>query len=83
MGDFTFRAALAELFTEVLSCDTGAGGVTWLPRVVTWLVVVHVIGRAVWRGGSKQDACYQKESSKERLKRAGIHVTIMRYKYGR
>lgn len=45
----TFWAALAELFTEVLSSDAGTGRVTWLPWVVTWLVVVHVIGWAVWK----------------------------------
>ena len=46
-GSLTFRAALAELFTEVLGGDAGTGGVTGLPGVVTWLVVVHVIGRAI------------------------------------
>lgn len=40
----TFRAALAEFFTEVLSRDTGTRGVTRLPWVVTWLVIIHVIG---------------------------------------
>ena len=43
----TLRAALAEFLAEVLGGDTWAGGVTWLPGVVTWLVVVHVIGGAI------------------------------------
>lgn len=43
----TLRAALAELLTKVLSSDAGTGGVTRLPWVVTWLVIIHVIGRAI------------------------------------
>lgn len=43
----TLRAALAELLAEVLSGDAGTGGVAGLPRVVTRLVVIDVVGRAV------------------------------------
>lgn len=46
----TLRAALAEFLTEVLSGDAGAGGVTGLVGVVTWLVVIHVVGRTIYRG---------------------------------
>lgn len=43
----TLRATLAELFTEVLSGDAGTGGVTGLPWMVTWLVIIHMIGRTI------------------------------------
>lgn len=46
----TLRAALAKLLTEVLRGDAGTRGVTGLPRVVTWLVIIHVIGRAICKG---------------------------------
>lgn len=40
----TFRAALTELFTEVLSHDTRTRAVTGLTWVITRLVVVNMIG---------------------------------------
>ena len=50
----TLRAALAKFLAEVLSGDAGTGGVAGLPRVVTWLVVIHVIGRAICKGDGKK-----------------------------
>ena len=38
----TVRVALAELLTEILSHDAGAGAVTGMLGVVTGLVVVHL-----------------------------------------
>lgn len=35
---------LAELLTEILGHYTRAGAVTWVVGVVTWLIVVHLIG---------------------------------------
>lgn len=43
----TLRAALAELLAKVLSSDTWAGAVTWLSWVVTWLVVIDMVGGAI------------------------------------
>lgn len=40
--------ALAELFTEILSHDAGAGAVAGAVRVVTGLVVVHLRGVVVF-----------------------------------
>lgn len=40
----TLRAALTKLLAEVLSGDARTRGVAGLPGVVTWLVVIHVIG---------------------------------------
>ena len=39
---------MTELLTEVLSDDTRARLVASLPGMVTWLVVVDVIGRAIF-----------------------------------
>ncbi len=49
----TLRAALAKLLAEVLSGDAGTRGVTGLPRVVAWLVIIHMIGRAVCKGSEE------------------------------
>lgn len=46
----TLRAALAKFLAEVLSGDAGTGGVAGLPRVITWLVIIHVIGRTICKG---------------------------------
>lgn len=35
---------LAELLTKILGHYTRAGAVTWVVGVVTWLIVVHLIG---------------------------------------
>lgn len=43
----TFRATLAKFLTEVLGSDAGARAVTRLARVVTRLIVVHMIGGAI------------------------------------
>lgn len=43
----TLGAALAKLLAEILSSDAGTRRVAGLPRVVTWLVIIHVIGRAI------------------------------------
>lgn len=51
--ELTLRAALTELLAEVLRSDTRTRRVTWLPGVVTRLVVVHVVGRAVWGEGDR------------------------------
>lgn len=40
--------ALAELLTEILGHHTRAGAVAGMVRVITWLVVVHLIGRVIW-----------------------------------
>lgn len=52
----TLMFTLAELLTEILGYYTGAGAVAWVVRVVTWLVVVHLIGWVIWsnRGQSPQ-----------------------------
>lgn len=52
----TLLLALAELLTEILGYHTWAGAVTRVVRVVTWLVVVHLIGWVIWsnRGQSPQ-----------------------------
>lgn len=44
----TLVLALAELLTEILGHHTRAGAVTGMVRVITWLVVVHLIGRVIW-----------------------------------
>lgn len=46
-GILTVWVALAELFTEILSHDAGAGAVAGAVRVVTGLVVVHLCGVVV------------------------------------
>lgn len=43
----TLVLTLAELLTEILGHHTGTGAVTWVVRVVTWLVVVHLIGQVI------------------------------------
>lgn len=40
----TLMLALTELLTEILGHHTRAGAVAWMVGVVTWLVVVHLIG---------------------------------------
>lgn len=44
----TFELALAKLLTEILGHHTRAGAVAWMVGVITWLVVVHLIGRIIW-----------------------------------
>lgn len=43
----TVWVALAELLTEILSHDAGAGAVTGAVWVVAGLVVVHLCGRVI------------------------------------
>lgn len=43
----TVRVALAELLTEILSHDAGAGAVAGAVRVVAGLVVIHLGGRVI------------------------------------
>lgn len=43
----TVWVALAELLTEILCHDAGAGAVTGAVWVVTRLVVVHLRGRVI------------------------------------
>lgn len=43
----TVWVALAELLTEILSHDAGAGAVTGAVWVVAGLVVVHLCGRII------------------------------------
>lgn len=49
----TLKLTLAELLTEILGHHTRAGAVTRVVRVVTWLVVVHLIGRVIWSNGAQ------------------------------
>lgn len=53
----TLVLALAELLTEILGHHTRAGAVARMVRVITWLVVVHLIGRVIWsnRGQKPSD----------------------------
>lgn len=44
----TLLLTLAELLTEILGHHTRAGAVAWMFGVITWLVFVHLIGRAIW-----------------------------------
>ena len=46
----TLVVTLAEFLAEVLGHHAGAGAVTWVLRVVTWLVVIHLIGRIICVG---------------------------------
>lgn len=52
----TLMLTLAELLTKILGHYTRAGAVTWVVGVVTWLIVVHLIGWVIWnnRGQSPQ-----------------------------
>lgn len=43
----TVRVALAELLTEILRHDAGAGAVTGAVWMVAGLVVVHLCGRVI------------------------------------
>lgn len=45
----TVWVALAELLTEILSHDAGAGAVAGAVWVVAGLVVVHLCGRVIWK----------------------------------
>lgn len=47
-GTLTLLLALAELLAEILGHHAGARAVAGMVRVVTWLVVVHLIGRVIW-----------------------------------
>lgn len=40
----TLPITLAEFLTKVLCHHTRAGAITWVLRVVTWLIIVHLIG---------------------------------------
>lgn len=44
----TLLLALAELLAEILGHHARARAVAGMVRVVTWLVVVHLIGRVIW-----------------------------------
>lgn len=47
-GRLTLLLALAELLAEILGHHAWARAVAGMVRVVTWLVVVHLIGRVIW-----------------------------------
>ncbi len=49
----TFLLALAKLLTEILGHHARAGAVAWMIGVITWLVVVHLIGRVIWSNGGQ------------------------------
>lgn len=48
VGTLTLLLALAELLAEILGHHARARAVAGMVRVVTWLVVVHLIGGVIW-----------------------------------
>lgn len=44
----TLSITLTEFFAKILGHHTRTGAVTRVLRVVTWLIIVHLIGRAVF-----------------------------------
>lgn len=61
--------ALAELLTEILGHHTRTGAVTGMVRVITWLVVVHLIGRVIWSN--------RRQSSDWHNKSGGGHIVVV------
>lgn len=73
----TVRVALAELLTEILSHDAGAGAVAGVLGVVTGLVVVHLGRRVICK---KRNAQIRSCTGQKRLKAAapGLPVCLQR-----
>lgn len=74
----TLMFTLAKLLTKILGHHTGARAVTRMVRVVTWLIVVHLIGRVIWSiVGTKQKDQHYKLCSGAR--RSNNHIIGLIY----
>lgn len=61
--ELTLAITLAEFLTKVLCHHTWTGAITWVLRVVTWLIIVHLIGWVVCMTNRKVNKSNNKGSN--------------------